>query len=59
MIINTLNRTTITDSIEVVKNINPTFSTFTASPKDNFMLGIEVWMLNITAPQRYFDIALI
>jgi hypothetical protein len=55
MIMDTLNLTSISTSIDVMKNTDPTHTKLTASPDSNFMFAIEVWKHNLSAPYRYFD----
>ena len=58
MILDTLALTSITTSFETVKNEVPTYSSFSTTPENNFMFAIEVWMVDTSGPQRYFDVQL-
>ena len=56
MIMDTLNKGTITTSFKSEKNPNPTSTTMVASPDNMFMFGVEIWRHNLNAPTRYFDV---
>jgi hypothetical protein len=56
MILNTLTLSTISYTQNVQTNTDPTLTTITASPEDNFMFGIEIWHQNLSSPVRYFDV---
>lgn len=50
MIIDTIDRTAITTSLQLIKDTDPTLSTFVASPQENFMFAVEVWNVDMTGP---------
>ncbi len=50
MIIDTIDRTAITTSLQLIKDTDPTLSTFVASPQENFMFAVEVWHVDMTGP---------
>ena len=56
MIIDTLNKNTLTTSFKTEKKANPTLTTLTASPEKMFMFGVEIWRHNLNAPIRHFDV---
>jgi hypothetical protein len=39
--------------------MDPTYTVLTASPENKFMFAVEIWMVNTTGPERYFDVNLI
>lgn len=56
MILNTFDRSDFTTNKFVTKNEFPPQAQISTEPDSNFMFAIEIWFLNITEPQRYFDI---
>jgi len=56
MIIQTLNLTSITFTLNTVNHVDPTLTNVVTSPDQNFMFGIQIGGLNLSAPIKYFDI---
>jgi hypothetical protein len=56
MIIDTINLTSITTSLQMIKETDPTPTTLSSANNSNFMFGIEVWRQNLSASTRYFDV---
>lgn len=59
MIIDTIEKTSITTNLTIKKNPEPTKVTMTASPDNNFMFGVELYgldRLNLNDNKRYFDV---
>ena len=54
MIILTMQRENISSTKEVVKHSDPPFMSVEVSPENNFMMGIEVYGVNLSAPISYF-----
>lgn len=59
MIIDTLSLNTI-NSIELItKDSTPSTSNLTLGTDSNFMIAVEMWGVNTSAPVRYFDVLMI
>ena len=56
MIMETINKTAITTSSKIVKNIDPNLTTLITGPSHNYMFGIEIWNHDLNGPKRYFDV---
>jgi len=56
MIIQTLNLTSITYTLNTISNVDPTLTNLIPSPDQNFMFGIKIGGLNLSAPIKYFDV---
>lgn len=56
MIVSTFDRSDFTTNKFVTKNEFPPRALISTEPDSNFMFAIEIWFLNITEPQRYFDV---
>lgn len=56
MIIDTINLTSITTSVQMIKEADPTPTTLSSANHSNFMFGIEIWRQNLSASIRYFDV---
>jgi hypothetical protein len=59
MIIDTLALNTINSVQLVTKDSSPTASTLTVGAASNFMIAVELWGVNMSAPVRYFDVLMI
>lgn len=56
MILDTLSLSTISFVTTVTKNSNPPLTKMDMGAGSKFMMAVELWGVNMTAPTRYFDV---
>ena len=59
MIIDTLSLSSISFVTTVTKTIDPSFTQMGVGPGSKFMMAVELWGVNTSAPVRYFDVLMI
>ena len=59
MILDTLSLSTISFVTTITKDTNPSFTQMNIGGGSNFMMAVQLWGVNMTAPVRYFDVLMI
>jgi hypothetical protein len=59
MIVDTLSLNTINSVQLITKDSEPSASSLTLGGDSKFMMAVELWGVNMTAPVRYFDVLMI